>query len=155
MYALLIPPLALLLRGYSGGSSAAANSVAAVNLRRAQARWARSGVRDYAYTLRVFAFGLGVGRPARVTVQNGRRISIAPADGNPKPLETDGRVFPPYDTVDDLFGVVQQAIDTRADRLDVEYDPVLGYPTEIEIDYIRLAADDEFGVAVSKFEATR
>ncbi len=150
---LLVPLAALLLVGCSGGSSVGSGEAA--DLRRAQTRWARAGVSDYAYTIRVIAFAPGVGRPARVTVQNGRTISITPGDADPTPLENNGQVFARYATVDDLFAVIQRAIDTRADSLDVEYDPVLGYPTAITIDYIRLAADDELGVQVSQFEAAR
>jgi hypothetical protein len=145
--------LILLLAGCSGGSSSGSGDAA--DLRRAQTRWARAGVRDYAYTVRVSAFAPGVQRPARITVQNGRAISITPGDDEPIPLENNGQIFAAYDTVEDLFAVIQRAIDTRADSLNVDYDPVLGYPTRITIDYIRLAADDELGIQVSQFEAAR
>lgn len=150
-FVLLVAPLAvLLLAGCSGGSSSTGSGEAA-ELRRAQTRWARSGVRDYAYTVRILAFAPGVQRPARVTVQDGRTVSITPGDDDPTPLENNGQVFTTYATADDLFALVQRAIDARADSLDVDYDPVLGYPTRITIDYIRLAADDELGVQVSQF----
>lgn len=152
---LVIPLTALLLVSCSGGSSSQTGSDEAAGLRRAQARWARAGVRDYAYTVRVLAFAPGVQRPARVTVQNGRTVSITPGDNDPTLLENNGQVFAAYATLDDLFGVIQRAINARADSLDVDYDPTLGYPTRITIDYIRLAADDELGVNVSQFEAVR
>ena len=112
-------------------------------------------MRDYAYTVRVNAFAPGVQRPARVTVQNGRTLSITPGDGDPTPLENNGQIFAAYDTIEDLFAVIQRAIDTRADSISVDYDPVLGYPSRITIDYIRLAVDDELGIEVSQFEARR
>jgi hypothetical protein len=46
-------------------------------------------------------------------------------------------------TVDDLFGVVFDAIDGGADELKTEYERQFGYPVLIDIDYIRNAIDDE------------
>lgn len=48
-----------------------------------------------------------------------------------------------YLTVDELFDQVQLAIDFPADRLLVEYDDLLYYPTSIDIDFITMAIDDE------------
>ena len=153
-FALFVVPLALLLVSCSGGSSLSTNTTEAVRLQRSRALWARNGVRDYVYTVRVSAFVASANRLVRITVQNGRTVSITPDDGDPTPLENDGRFFARFATVESLFNVIQQALNARADSISVDYDSVLGYPTRINIDYIRLAVDDELGVQVSQFEAT-
>ncbi len=62
------------------------------------------------------------------------------------PLPSDQLEF--FRTIDDLFEAIQSAIDNRAASLEVEYDPVLGYPTSISIDQIALAVDDEVSYVV-------
>ncbi|HEX9894501.1 MAG TPA: DUF6174 domain-containing protein [Gemmatimonadales bacterium] len=49
-------------------------------------------------------------------------------------------------TVDDLFLIVDDALRTGADELDVRYDPSFGFPRLIEVDYQRHAVDDELTV---------
>jgi hypothetical protein len=46
-------------------------------------------------------------------------------------------------SIDDLFAQIRQAIDFDADRVDVTYDPTLGFPEHIDIDYILNGIDDE------------
>ncbi len=46
-------------------------------------------------------------------------------------------------TVTDLFAIIQDAIDRRADDITVNYDAQLGYPTSISIDYNTMIADEE------------
>jgi hypothetical protein len=57
-----------------------------------------------------------------------------------------------FTRVEGLFALVQRAIDENAETLTVEYDPVLGYPKAIGIDYRKQIADDEFTVLLSSFE---
>lgn len=48
-----------------------------------------------------------------------------------------------YPTVEQLFAIIEDAIERKAARLDVEYDRANGYPTRIDIDYSSGTADDE------------
>ena len=54
-----------------------------------------------------------------------------------------------YDTVEDLFDLIQDAIDRDAYSLLVIYDAEFGYPAEVSIDYDIRIADEEFGFAVA------
>jgi hypothetical protein len=56
-------------------------------------------------------------------------------------------------TVNELFGVIDQARATGAHRIAVDYDRVLGYPRSIAIDYSREAVDDELSLTVSELRA--
>jgi len=58
-------------------------------------------------------------------------------------------------TVLALFAKVEDAIDRDADRLDVRYDPRLGYPLEIAIDFIERAIDDEVTYTAAELAAIR
>jgi hypothetical protein len=53
-------------------------------------------------------------------------------------------------TIDELFKLIENARE-NADKLDVEYDRKLGYPTVVEIDYIKEAIDDEVTYRVHDF----
>ena len=56
-------------------------------------------------------------------------------------------VFP---TVHGLFGFLEDAIDRGAERIDVTFDPDLGLPTSVRVDYRIAAADEEIGYEVEK-----
>jgi hypothetical protein len=58
----------------------------------------------------------------------------------------------PFYTIEALFDLIQEASEQNADRINVAYHPVLGYPTEIYIDYERNAADEEDIITVTAFE---
>ncbi len=60
-----------------------------------------------------------------------------------------------YDTVDKVFDVVQAALDQRAQEIRVSYDPTFGYPTQIFVDPVKAIADDEFSLAISRFEVLK
>ncbi len=51
-----------------------------------------------------------------------------------------------YRSVDGLFEMIEDALESNAHMVDVDYHPLLGYPALISIDYIRNAVDDEIYV---------
>ena len=51
---------------------------------------------------------------------------------------------PHYHTIDGLFHVIHDAINNEADQLSVSYDGELGYPTNVEIDYMSNSIDAEY-----------
>lgn len=66
-------------------------------------------------------------------------------------VDAETGALPPegYDvlTVPELFTLVDDALE-RADVLHVEYDPQLGYPSVVSVDWKRQVADDEFVITV-------
>jgi hypothetical protein len=52
-----------------------------------------------------------------------------------------------FQTIDDLFTVLENAYRDRADSIEVEYSDA-GYPTDVTIDYWRQAVDDEMFYSV-------
>lgn len=57
-----------------------------------------------------------------------------------------------YATIDRLFSELGSDSVQGADKLTVSYDPTYGFPSEISIDFIELAVDDELYLSVSAFE---
>lgn len=71
--------------------------------------------------------------------------SGAPYDGDP---------FMPV-TVDGLFAAIDDAIERDAARIDARYDPQLGYPLEIAIDFSERIADEEVSYFASDLTPIR
>ena len=61
--------------------------------------------------------------------------------------------FPLYHTIDGLFDKIQDAIDREAVRLTVSYDPEIGYPTSVSIDYSLTIIDEEFSFTATSYES--
>jgi hypothetical protein len=76
-----------------------------------------------------------VTEPGTVEVRDGVVVEVAGESGPLDPLL--------YLSVDGLFAVIQAAIDGGADEITVSWDPQLGYPTDLYIDYQSGAVDDE------------
>lgn len=101
--------------------------------------WVAKGPASYEYVQTQLCFcHPDYTKPYRIRVQAGKVVDARDAEtGAPAPEQYVAR------TVPELFAVIQDALDRDADRLDVAYDPELGYPTSIVIDYERQAADEE------------
>ena len=121
--------------------------VTAAGLESHRARWEAAGVSAYLYeyrrqcecgpqSLRSVRIEVQAGSVARVTfLDNGETLASPPAEAFP--------------TIEDLFDLVDEAVQMNAASLVVTYDPTLGYPTLISVDYRRDIADDEFTVRAS------
>ena len=57
-----------------------------------------------------------------------------------------------WGTIDDLFRLIDRALEMEAASLHVTYHSTLGYPTHISIDYSTNTADDEIVVTATKLE---
>lgn len=104
----------------------------------ARTLWDRKDVASYSYILELECFCAPASElePVLVTVRNGTVESLQywdedPADRTPASAAT----FGPYDTVEELFALVEDAIDRDADLLQVGYDPEYGFPEVINVDY--------------------
>jgi hypothetical protein len=105
---------------------------------RNRARWRARHVESYTYEYRRGCF-CGVYGLVRLQVTNGTLVAVTPIEAYISPQVDPLTVFP---TVEQLFEVVIDAAN-RADDLQVTYDPALGYPKSISIDYDERYVDDE------------
>jgi hypothetical protein len=121
------------------------------NLDAARARWAAAGYDHYSALFRWLCFCVpDYVAPVRLTVQDGAIVEVSYAEG----AGVQGTSDPErYMTVDELFDLLQEAIDANAYRIDVEYHPTLGYPTDAFIDYDAMMADEERGFTLEVHSA--
>lgn len=142
--------LALLVTGGCGLVTGSDYGEGEEALQRARARWNRAGVQDYQLVVQHLCF-CGYTRPVRLTVRFGQVVSQVDAQT--------GEPVPSYVTtvrdIAGLFDLIREAIELNAHKLDADYDSSYGFPTSIDIDYIRNAVDDELLVKVSEFQPLR
>jgi len=116
-----------------------------------RARWESRRFDDYAFQLKRICYCPPeyVG-PVRVEVRTGQVARIVdPVTGE----RVDERLWHVFPTIDGLFTILLDAVDRRADRIEVEWAPSLGYPAEIRIDYRLEIADEEIGYEVRDVDA--
>lgn len=107
----------------------------------ARRRWAAQGPASYRYRFQYLCFcPASLVTPVEIEVRDGLVAAVVePATGRPAPAAP-GRPTP---TVEDLFAVVESALDGDVDWLDVQYDLVFGYPAVIRVDPDARAVDEE------------
>ena len=118
--------------GLDGGTSERSR------LRTARAKWAHQQIPAYRFTYGRSCFCPGTA-PIVIEVRNDA-VTAAFHEASDEPLPYHPDLLP---TVADLFDIIDRAITQRVDLLEVDYHPLLGYPTSIAIDYVFNMADDE------------
>lgn len=111
-------------------------------------KWQNSRPDNYSYTVERSGFlGPEARKPIDVTV-NGNTITNSQfSDGSADPVPNFNQL-----TLDDLFNTVENAINSGAAEVRVEYDPQFGYPTSIFIDHDRRIADEEVFLSASNLQ---
>jgi hypothetical protein len=111
-------------------------------------RWTVQRIEDYQLTFSRSCFCAPEGAgPVVLTVLEGQPVEwLYFLSGDE--VETEWQaVFPP---VDGLFDFLENAIDRSADAIDVTFDPELGLPTSVVVDYREGLADEEIAYEVEK-----
>jgi len=105
----------------------------------ARARWAKQELTTYRFTSTRTCFcPTEITRPMQIDVAAGQVISAVYVDDQ-QPVSDSVR--PQLWTIDKVFDVIQSAIDQGADHIEAHYDPALGYPTSLGIDYDQQSSD--------------
>ena len=118
------------------------------DLSRNERLWRDFGPFDYDYVVVYDCFcGFG-GIPVRVFVRDNQVVDEV-YENSGLPVTTGYNFF--NRTVEDLFDVVQDGLDRRADDIRASYDGYYGYPRNVQIDYQLDAADEEFGFHLVSF----
>lgn len=133
--------VALALRRAAGVRARGGSARLRSQLRAARARWSAQHAGSYSYRLRRRCFC-----PARgpVTIRVRNRRPVAPP-----------RYFEAFDTVGKLFGYVAAEIRRPAASLTVRYDARTGVPTDITVDPIADAIDDEQALHLRRLRITQ
>ena len=129
---------ALLLSTLAGCSLGDDDSFQRQNLQQARTRWDTKDVASYTYILELQCFCAPASelKPVLVTVNNGAVVSLQYWNENPNNRPpAPAAIFGPYDTVEELFALVDDAIDRDADVLQVGYNSEYGFPEAVNVDY--------------------
>ena len=120
---------------------------------RNQQKWQDANISHYRFNLFIGCFCIFTqDMPLIIEVKDGEIISMEYSTGNP--LDDSNReYFTKYATIERLFSELEADLGGEADEVTVTYDATYGFPTEVSIDYIKEAADDELYFTVSGFEA--
>lgn len=115
----------------------------------ARMNWAAHLPSSYSFTRQQLCECLtDVTRPIRISVTAGQITSaVFVDDQRPVGDPVRGTLL----TIEGLFDTIQDAIDRDAAEITVAFNPTLGYPTSVSIDYSRQIADEEFIVGISDF----
>ncbi|MDJ0728455.1 MAG: DUF6174 domain-containing protein [Crocosphaera sp.] len=81
--------------------------------------------------------------PLKVFVKNDKIAQVVHLNNNQ--LITD-LTFPK--TIEELFNIIEDAINRNADEILITYDANFGYPTRVAIDYQKILADEEITYTV-------
>ena len=127
-------------------------------LARARALWGREGGPSYTFTMQLQCYcapGTSLA-PVIVTVQNGQPVSRIYVKAKPTDpsIAASAEVFGPYDTVEELFEVIEDAIDRDANILQVGYNDHKGFPDAINVALEGGASNDQRIVFISDFVLT-
>jgi hypothetical protein len=135
--------LVLILSACSGGSEVQQN----------REKWEGQSIDHYRFTVVLSCFCAFAGAEVTYEVQNGQVVneSVQAAPDRPIDAAQVSEIYADYNTIEKVFDYVEQATN-EAEGTTVEYDPTYGFPTEIAVDWIQQAADDELYLSLSNFE---
>lgn len=118
------------------------------------AKWNEANISHYRYSLFIGCFcPFMEDMPVTVEVNNGEIVSITSGKGiaidSASPLK---EVVDRYSTIDRVFLALKADLTGDADDVVVEYDTTYGFPSNVAVDNIKQAMDDEISYQVSDFE---
>jgi hypothetical protein len=113
------------------------------------ATWTKAGVTSYTFTFHIG--GQSGPHAGRVTVQNGHVDGVVPmkTSSSAQPIEPLS-YEPTRPSIDDVWALLRRDLKT-ADRVEVSYDDVFGFPSQVRVDRDKNAIDDEYGYGITDF----
>lgn len=128
-------------------ASAESYFIANRDLLAAETKWRQNKPTHYSYMLQRSCFCTPEYRKPIAIDVSGSTVMKSTVDGFALPLERRADAL----SVEGLFDVVRKAIDSKAARIDVQYDAVNGHPLSISIDQNAQIADEEQYLTASEF----
>jgi hypothetical protein len=109
-------------------------------LDKASELWNGLGMDYYEFIQVRYCFCMNGGVPFAVQVKDDVVVSVVNTSNGEVVPENQWSMFL---TIDGLFGQVQTAINVKHLIMDLQFDAVYHYPSDVSIDHIRMAVDDE------------
>jgi hypothetical protein len=131
---------------FSCGVARATPSEVEAQLNVAEAKWKRASPAQYQFVFRYSAMFHYVG------CESGR-FQVRVVNGLPKELSDCKSVKNSFATVPRLFKYLRGVLAREPDTIEVSFDPTLGYPIRLEVDYSKQISDDYFTFEISDFAA--
>jgi hypothetical protein len=156
MKKLLLLMLAIVLSACSAIASAGQPKS---EVEQARDKWQAANISHYRFNLSIGCFCVFTqDMPLVIEVKDGQVVSMQYQSGK----QVDSNVldyFNRFTTIDKIFSEIENGFkvesDTpsnKADEVKVTYDETYGFPTQVSVDFIKDAADDELGLTISNFE---
>jgi len=142
-FASLLFILVLTLSACSGNST----------LRQNQSKWESQNIDHYRFAVAVSCFCPFANVKVTYEVQNGQVVTqtVQTSSDNPVDEAQVGDFYQDYNTIDKVFDYVGRAVN-EADKTTITYDSTYGFPTDVSVDWIKQAVDDEMYLTLSDFE---
>ena len=118
-----------------------------------QKNWEGQNINHYRFTVAVSCFCPFANVEVTYEVLNGQVVnqSVQSSPDNPVDEALVSDFYQSYNTIEKIFDYVGGAIND-ADETTIEYDPTYGFPTDISVDWIKQAVDDEMYLTLSNFK---
>jgi hypothetical protein len=129
----------------------ACTPLARAQLSSAHDRWRAANISHYRFDLVVSCFcAFRDKMPLTIEVQDGRPVSMQ-YKGGVSVTPEEQQTFSSYQTIDALFDYTAESL-AKADQIRIQYDPTYGFPTAVQIDFVKNAMDDELSLYTSNFQ---
>ena len=158
MKKLLLLVLVILL---SGCATIANAGVPKSEVEQAREKWQNANITHYRFKLFLGCFCVfSQDMPLNIEVKDGQVVSMKYQSGK----EVDANLveyFQRFATIDKLLDEIENGfevnenVDTagdKADEIKVTYDETYGFPSQVNIDFIKNAIDDELSLQITDFE---
>jgi hypothetical protein len=117
-----------------------------------RAKWDSAGVSHYRFELTISCFcPFAEIMPITVEVKDGQIVSLTDVNGQAVEGEF-SQYIEEAASIDRLFDIIENNL-SEADEVNITYDAQYGFPTAINIDFIKMAMDDEISYYVNSFKA--
>lgn len=115
-------------------------------------KWENANISHYRYHLSITCFCIfSQDMPLVIEVQDGEVVSMEYQSGK-EIDDTSLELFEKYATIDRLFAELEADLNGAADEVIATYDTTYGFPTEVTIDFVKEATDDELYLNLANFE---
>jgi hypothetical protein len=118
-----------------------------------QAKWEARNIDHYRFTVAVSCFCPFANVEVTYEVQNGQVVnqSVQSSSDNPVDEAQVRDFYQSYNTIEKVFDYVGEAV-RDADETTIEYNQNFGFPTDVSVDWIKQAVDDEIYLTITNFE---
>ncbi len=120
-------------------------------LERNLALWRAQAIDSYTYDYQLHCFCGGPAiQPVTIEVREGEVVRVTSRDTG-EPLDPEH--LEDFPTVEELFETIRDALERDPFRFEAIYDPELGHPREVFVDFEEQVNDEERGFTAANLEA--